>query len=104
RLGLSETNPLLTANHGKQEAVFLLFVAVTQNWTYLRAEERRIAKGYRHPTRDFFHDHAPAHQIEAGTAIFLRYIEQPQTDRLAFFLQRLGVLVGPVFRPGPALA
>ena len=103
-LGLREANPHLAFDHRQQKAFLLFLVAVEQYRPHFRPEDRRVAKRDRHRTRDLFHDHAAAHQIEAGAAVFLRHIEQPETDRLGLFLQRLDVLLGHVLAFGAALA
>ena len=95
--GLGEANPLLTADHRQEKPLFLFFVAVKEHRSYFRPKDRRVAKGYCHRSRDLFHDHAAAHEIEPGAAVFRRHIEQPETDSLGLLLKRLNKLLRHVF-------
>ena len=93
RFGLGEANPLLAADHRQEKPLFLFFVAVKEHRSYFRPKDRRVTKGYRHRSRDLFHDHAAAHEVEPGAAVFRRHIEQPKTDSLGLLLERLNKLL-----------
>ena len=96
-LGLGEANPLLAADHRQEKSLFLFFVAVKQHRSYFRPKDRRVTKRYGHRSRDLFHDHAAAHEIEPRAAVFRRHIEQPKTDSLGLLLERLNKLLRHVF-------
>src|SRR5262249_30543185 len=95
--GLGETNPLLTPNHRPEKPLFLLFVSVKQPRASLRSKDRRLTKRDGDGPRDLFHDHATAHEIEPGAAVFCRDIEQPKTDSLGLLLKRFYKLLRHVF-------
>jgi hypothetical protein len=100
RLGLRETDSFFAADHRHEKTLFLFFVAVKQHRPHFRPEDRCVPKRDRHGTRDLFHDHATAHQIETGAAVLLRHVEQPEADRSGFFLERFDVLLRHVLAFG----
>ena len=103
-LGLGEANFDLAVDHRQQKTLLLFVVAIEQHRPHFRPEDRRIAKRNRDGARHLFHNDAAAHQIEPRAAVFLRHIEQPETDRLGFFLERFNELLRHVLPFGTALA
>src|SRR5262249_42913295 len=91
------TNPFITPDHGQEKPRLLLFVAVKEHRSNFRSKDRRVTKRDRHRSRDLFHDHAAAHEIEPSAAVFRRDIEQPKTDSLGLLLERFYKLLRHVF-------
>src|SRR5262249_53647864 len=95
--GLGEANPFLAADHRQEKTLLLLIVEMKEHRPDFRAKYWRVTKWYRYGSRDFFHNHAAAHEIESGTAVFRRHVEQPKTNRLGLLLKRFDKRLRHIF-------